>query len=88
VRQSAPTAHADQIVHADLMVHAARVTLRALRVGVLDPDATGRPVLTEVPGRHAIENLARSAMMPLATMTRWLTPMRYQQSSTVLHGAS
>ena len=82
MRLSAPTAHADQIVHA------ARETLRALRVGVLDHDAMGRPVLTEVPGRHAIENLARSAMMPLATMTRWLTRMRYQQSSTVLHGAS
>jgi hypothetical protein len=48
----------------------------------------GRPVLTEVPGRHAIENLARSAMMPLATMTRWLTPMRYPLSWIVLHGAS
>jgi hypothetical protein len=76
------------MAHAGQIVHVARETLRALRVGVLDHDAMGRPVLTEVPGRHAIENLARSAMMPLATMTRWLTRMRYQQSSTVLHGAS
>jgi hypothetical protein len=76
------------MAHAGQIVHAARVILRALRVGVLDHDAMGRPVLTEVPGRHAIENLARSAMMPLATMTRWLTRMRYQQSSTVLHGVS
>jgi hypothetical protein len=76
------------MAHAGQIVHAARVILRALRVGVLDHDAMGRPVLTEVPGRHAIENLARSAMMPLATMTRWLTRMRYQQSWIVLHGAS
>ena len=81
-------AHAGQMVHADLMVHVARVTLRVLRVGVLDHDATGRPVLTEVPGRHAIGSLARSAMMPLATMTRRLTPMRYPLSWIVLHGVS
>ena len=62
------------------MAHAARVTLRALRVGVLDHDAMGRPVLTEVPGRHAIENLARSATTLLATMTPQLTLMRYPAS--------
>jgi hypothetical protein len=76
------------MVHAARMAHAARVTLRALRVGVLDHDAMGRPVLTEVPGRHAIENLARSAMMPLVTMTRRLTPMRYPLSWIVPHGVS
>ncbi len=82
MRLSAPMAHAGQIVHAAL------VTLRALRAGVLDHDAMAHPVLTEVPGRHAIENLARSAMMPLVTMTRRLTPMRYPLSWIVLHGVS
>lgn len=76
------------MAHAGQTVHVARVTLRALRVGVLDHDATGRLVLTELPGRHAIGSLARSAMMPLATMTRRLTPMRYPLSWIVLLGVS
>ena len=74
--------------HAGLIARAAAETLQLLPGGVLGPDVTAHPVLTAVPGRHAIASLAKSAMAPLATMTPWLTPMRYPQSLTVLPGAS
>ena len=74
--------------HADLIARAAAETLQVLPGGVLVPDVTPHPVLTAVPGRHVIASLAKSAMTPLATMTPWLTPMRFPPSSTVQHGAS
>ena len=74
--------------HADLIARAAVGMLPVLPGGVLVPGATVHPVLTAVPGHPVIANLARSATMPLATMTRRLTPMRFPPSSTALPGVS
>ena len=74
--------------HADRMVRVAPVTLPALHGAVSVPGVTAHPTLTAVQGRLVIGNLARSATMPLATMTRRLTPMRFPPSSTELPGVS
>ncbi len=74
--------------HPDLMAPAAAEMLPVLPGAVLVPGATVHPVLTAVPGHPVIANLARSATMRLATMTRRLTPMPYRQSLIVLPGAS
>lgn len=71
-----------------LMVRAVPVTLMVLHVAVLVPDAMVHPVLTAVRGHPVIANLARSATMLLAIMTRPLTPTHFQQNLTVPHGVS
>jgi hypothetical protein len=81
-------AHAGQIVRADPIARAAVGTLPVLRGAALVPGAMVHTALTAVPGHPVIANLARSATMRLATMTRRLTPMPYRQSLIVLPGAS
>ena len=74
--------------HADPIARAAVGTLRVLPGAILVPGVMVHPALTAVPGHPVIANLARSATMPLATMTLRLTPMRFPPSSTALPGVS